>query len=149
MTASFREAVESDVDALIPYIRKLYAQDLIVFEEQIVRAGLIGLIEDGSKGKVWMIRDGEQTVGYAVLTYGYSLEFHGRDAFLDELFVSEEHRGRGIGRQTVQFLLGECRKTGVHAIHLEVDRSNEKAQELYRKLGFFDHDRYLMTKWLP
>ncbi len=90
MNISFREAEESEVDALFPYIRELYVQDRIVFEESVARSGLIGLIEDGSKGKVWVIRDGERIIGYAVLTYGYSLEFHGRDAVLDELFVSEE-----------------------------------------------------------
>jgi diamine N-acetyltransferase len=149
MTPNFREAAESDIDAMIPFIRELYSQDRIVFDETIARSALTGLLGDGSKGRAWVILDGEHTVGYAVLGYGYSLEFHGRYAFLDELFVSEGYRGRGIGRQAVQFLLGECRKAGIHAIRLEVDGSNEKARDLYLKLGFIDHDRRLMTKWLP
>jgi ribosomal protein S18 acetylase RimI-like enzyme len=149
MEPCFREAAESDIDAMIPCIRELYAQDHIEFDETIARAGLMGLIDDGSKGKAWVIRDGGRTVGYAVLGYGYSLEFHGRYAFLDELFVSEGHRGRGIGSKAVRFLLDECRKAGIRAIRLEVDGSNEKARDLYRKLGFIDHDRRLMTKWLP
>ncbi|HEX2680374.1 MAG TPA: hypothetical protein VHQ03_03690 [Candidatus Dormibacteraeota bacterium] len=35
---------------------------------------------------------------------------------------------------------------GVHALHLEVTHANTGAQQLYRKFGFEDHDRYLMTK---
>jgi ribosomal protein S18 acetylase RimI-like enzyme len=37
---------------------------------------------------------------------------------------------------------------GVHAVHLEVDRGNDPAFELYRRTGYEDHDRLLMTKWL-
>jgi ribosomal protein S18 acetylase RimI-like enzyme len=36
----------------------------------------------------------------------------------------------------------------VNAIHLEVDRGNHPALELYRRIGYQDHDRFLMTKWL-
>jgi ribosomal protein S18 acetylase RimI-like enzyme len=149
MAISFRQIIESDVDTVIPYIRELHAQDHISVDEPILRSALTGLIEDESKGRIWMIRDGAVPVGYAVLTYGYSLEFHGRDAFLDELFITKRYRGRGVGRQAMQFLLKECGKAGVHALRLEVDRSNTPAQEFYRKAGFIDHDRYLMTKWLP
>src|SRR5438876_7571225 len=38
---------------------------------------------------------------------------------------------------------------GVHAIHLEVDRGNNPALELYRRTGYKDHDRLLMAKWQP
>jgi len=33
-------------------------------------------------------------------------------------------------------------------MHLEVDRGNDPALELYRRTGYQDHDRLLMTKWL-
>jgi ribosomal protein S18 acetylase RimI-like enzyme len=37
---------------------------------------------------------------------------------------------------------------GVNAVHLEVDHGNDPAIELYRRIGYADHGRYLMTKWL-
>jgi ribosomal protein S18 acetylase RimI-like enzyme len=36
----------------------------------------------------------------------------------------------------------------VTALHLEVERKNKAAQEFYRRIGFQDHDRYLMTRWI-
>jgi hypothetical protein len=87
MSVSFRKAVEADVDALFPFIRQLHAQDRIVADETVLRSVLTGPIGDESRGIVWVIRDGETAAGYAVVTYGYSLEFHGRDAFLDGLFM--------------------------------------------------------------
>ncbi len=41
-----------------------------------------------------------------------------------------------------------CREHGVKALHLEVERHRQSAYELYRRAGFEDHDRYLMTKLL-
>jgi ribosomal protein S18 acetylase RimI-like enzyme len=94
------------------------------------------------------MRAGGNLAGYIVLTLGYSLEFHGRDAFVDELFVLPEYRHRDVGTQALPFIGQQCRLLGVHALHLEVERGNTAAQRLYRGLGFRDHDRYLMTKWL-
>lgn len=89
-----------------------------------------------------------EVAGYAVLTFGYSLEFHGRDAFVDELYLRNEYRGQGIGKRALEFLTEVCVAEGVSALHLEVERSNTQAQAVYRKFGFEDHDRYLMTRWL-
>lgn len=86
--------------------------------------------------------------GYIVLTFGFSLEFHGRDAFVDELYVRNGYRGHGIGKASLRLVEEVCQKEGIKALHLEVDRQNLHAQNLYRKAGYKDHDRYLLTKWL-
>ncbi len=87
-------------------------------------------------------------MGYVALTFGYSLEFHGRDAFVDELFVRAERRGEGAGTAALGFIMDTCPTLGVHALHLEVERVNTAAQALYRLFGFHDHDGYLMTRWM-
>jgi ribosomal protein S18 acetylase RimI-like enzyme len=48
----------------------------------------------------------------------------------------------------LRFLETACRALGISAVHLEVDHNTTSAQALYRKAGFVDHDRYLMTRWL-
>ena len=84
-----------------------------------------------------------------VLCYGYSLEYLGRDAFIDELYLIESYRRRGWGKRTMQFVQEEAQRQGIRAIHLEVVRRNTNAFEFYRKLGFKDHDHRLMTLRLP
>jgi ribosomal protein S18 acetylase RimI-like enzyme len=93
-----------------------------------------------------LIRAEAEAIGYLVLTLGYSIECGGRDAFIDEVYLRVEYRGQGIGRQTIAFVETQCRALGVRALHLEVARDNTNAYALYRKVGFVDHDRYLMTK---
>src|SRR5262249_28930406 len=105
-------------------------------------------LNNDSLGRVWLIHVGEEAVGYVVLTLGFSLEFHGRDAFIDELYVRASHRRQGVGTRTLQFIEEVCPTLGVQALHLEVARTNTPAQNFYRKIGFVDHDRYLLTKWM-
>ena len=99
-------------------------------------------------GRAWLIFEGEKLAGYVVLTLGFSFEYRGRDAYIDELYLDGQFRGRGIGRKTMEFVEEEARKLGVNAIHLEATRGNMAAIELYRRVGFVDHERRLMTKKL-
>jgi ribosomal protein S18 acetylase RimI-like enzyme len=70
------------------------------------------------------------------------------NAFIDELYIVPEYRRRGFGLRAVELLEAEANKLGVNAVHLEVDDGNAAAFELYGKMRFDDHNRFLMTKWL-
>jgi len=99
-------------------------------------------------GGVWLIEVDAETAGYLCVTVCYSLEFAGRFALLDELYLKEAWRGKGIGRQAIVFAEEWSRGRGLAAIRLEVAHVNLRALELYRRQGFKAHERHLMTKWL-
>jgi len=120
----------------------------IRFDESAARATFRRFLSLRVFGRVWVLCEADLPVGYIVLTMGFSFEFHGHDAFIDELYIDSNFRRRGYGRQAVAFLENKARETGVNAIHLEVDRGNDSAFELYRRAGYEDHDRFLMTKRL-
>ena len=144
----FRLAVESDADTLLPFLREYYAFDGHGFDEQRARTALTALLCNASLGCVWLILDGGMPVGYVVLCFGYSLEWLGRDAFVDELYLREEFRGRGWGRRTMAFVEEEARTRGVRALHLAVVKGNDTALQLYRKVGFREHDSTFLSKWI-
>ncbi len=146
MEPSFRPAQSADIELLLAFMRELYALDGYHFEEATARTALEGIVRDPGLGRVWVIGRGEEAIGYLVLVFGYSLEYGGRDAFVDELFVAAGQRQRGVGTRAIEFAAEQCQALGVHALHLEVERANTAAQALYRKTGFEDHDRYLMTR---
>ena len=58
------------------------------------------------------------------------------EAHITNIAVSEICRGRGIGRRLTEALLQYAANLGVLYTTLEVRRSNEKAQRLYKSLGF-------------
>lgn len=148
MKIDLREAEAHDRDLLLSLIQGLYATEHIPFDPNRSARALGDLLADPSLGRVWMIERDGRPVGYAVVALGYSLEFGGRFALLDELFIQEEHRGQGVGRQALARVAEACRELRLEAVRLEVERSNRGARELYRKAGFESHDRDLMTLWL-
>jgi len=146
--AHFRPAVAAEVELLLAFMREFYAHEGLLFQEPAARAAVLGLLRDRSAGCIYLIEAGGSPVGYAVLTLGYSLAYQGRDAFIDELYLEPSHRGRGLGRQAIAFLTETCRALEVRALHLEVERVNVPAQQLYLRTGFEGHDRALLTKWI-
>jgi ribosomal protein S18 acetylase RimI-like enzyme len=148
MKPVFTRAGAADADELVEMMREFYAFDHIAFDEGAARGALRQILGDDRFGIVHLIRAEAETAGYLVLTFGFSLEFHGRDAFVDELYLRENFRGRGIGKACIEFAAEVCRREGIAALHLEAERANTRAVGLYRQAGFRDHDRFLLTKWL-
>jgi GNAT superfamily N-acetyltransferase len=127
---------------------QLYAHGSSAFDITRARRATEALLTEPGVGGVWTIHLDGALAGYIVLLLGYSLEFGGRFGLLDELFVAENFRGMGLGKQAVAFAGDECRARGWQALRLEVGQQNLPAQSLYRGSGFEMHDRFLMTKWL-
>jgi ribosomal protein S18 acetylase RimI-like enzyme len=149
MGALFRPAVADDIELLLGFSAALYAEDgTALFVRSRAEVGFRQLVNDESLGRVWLIEDGGRPVGYLILTWGFTIEYEGRVGLIDELYVEPGHRSRGLGARAIQVAEVACRERGIRALQLEVARANARAQALYRREGFVDHDRYLMTKEL-
>jgi GNAT superfamily N-acetyltransferase len=129
-------------------MRGLYAHDRLPWRPRPARAALAGLLRDRRRGRAWLIAAGGRPAGYLVVTLGWSLEYLGLDAFVDELYLEPSWRGRGVGSAAVRLAGAACRRLGVRALHLEVERRNRRARRFYRRAGFADHDRFLMTRFI-
>jgi ribosomal protein S18 acetylase RimI-like enzyme len=105
-------------------------------------------LRDSSLGCVWFIRIGGEDAGYVIITFGYDLEFGGRQGTVTDLFIVDRYRRRGLGCETIRFVEGACRELGLEALELQVERKNPGAQAFYRKLGFEPHDRIPLGKRL-
>src|ERR1044072_6691447 len=148
MEPSFRLAEPSDADTLVEMMRDFNAHERIAFDEGEVRAVLAQLFANDSYGLVSLILLGGEGAGYVVITFGFSVEFRGRGALIDELFVKDEFRGRGLASAALRFAEGVCRARGIRALPLEVDRGYPRAQSVYRRGGFADRGNHLLNKWL-
>jgi len=143
--SSLREARATDLDAILALQRRYYAEDGYPFATAEARQVLARFLADPALGRIWLIDDAAGTAGYVALTFGYSFEFRGRDAFVDEIYLLPERRGRGHGGRALARVKDAARALGVRALHLEVERNKPGAKALYRRVGFVDHERYLMT----
>ena len=140
-----REATPRDVDLLVDLIVEFYAESAYPLDRARAARSFRALVGDDRLGRVWVLESGGEPVGYLVVTLGYSMEYGGVDAFVDDLFVREGHRGKGLGTEALAVARAFCEARGVRALHLEVERSNAAAKHLYRRAGFEDNERQLLT----
>ena len=142
-------ATPADLDALLVLMRHMQIDDpwSEPFNESIVRRNLAELLHNSTCGLIYLARDAQTPVGYLIICFDYSLEYRGKGAWIDELFVEPSHRGQGIGTQLLDLAETASREHDAKCLHLEVNLGN-RAIELYRRRGFVDHQRYLMSKWL-
>jgi GNAT superfamily N-acetyltransferase len=146
MSPAIRPAEPLDLERLLPLVRTFWSFEKLPFESVNVGGVLGTLLANPSLGRVFVAESAETLVGYLVLTFGYSLEHGGRDALVDELFVQPDLRSSGLGTRLVESAVQTCREHGMVRLHLEVDRTNPRAEKLYGRLGFAANDRFLLTK---
>ena len=98
--------------------------------------------------RAWLIRLGGRPVGYVVLAWTFSVEAGGREACVDELYLLPEVRDRGLGGRALALV--EDRGAGTRrAADLPRGRAPQpRPLALYRRAGYVDHDRFLMSKFL-
>jgi GNAT superfamily N-acetyltransferase len=137
----------ADLPLLEQMVRAYYVEDGHSFDPARQPAALVALAEGEPLGRAWLVTLAGRPVGYVVLTLGFSVEAGGREGCLDELFVVPAARGRGVGRRVLELVEEEARRLGIRRLFLEVKRGN-RAFELYRRAGFVDHGRTLMSKHL-
>jgi ribosomal protein S18 acetylase RimI-like enzyme len=148
MSIRTRLAVPADLERLLPLVRELWKHEHMEWDATRTPAALARLIGDASLGRVWIMEDDGRAIAYLALCFGYSLEFFGRDAFIDELYIDPDYRNVGHGFRLLAIVEDACAELDVRALHLEVDHVNERAKELYKRAGFVEHDRWLMTRRL-
>ncbi|MGA7121918.1 MAG: GNAT family N-acetyltransferase [Polyangiaceae bacterium] len=145
-TFQIQQAQRTDLETVLGFVRAYYEHDGIAFDAKAVRRGLGELLADASIGGAWLVSTAEAVVGYFVLTYGFDLEFGGRQATVTELYVAPEHRRRGAGAAALRFAEGLLRQRGIGTLELQVGRGNAAARAFYAALGFEQHARIPLSK---
>jgi ribosomal protein S18 acetylase RimI-like enzyme len=141
----FRLAKIDDLPVLLELFPLYYADDHLVYDAAKAEAAIRAFLADPALGRLWFIEDAGGIAGYLALTFGFSFEFGGREAFVDELYVRPEKRGLGYGSAAIRHAISECRRDDIVAIRLEVTKANAGAYALYARLGFEDHGRSLLA----
>ena len=142
-----RPASNDDIPLLLSLIRELAAYEkktdkAIVTEDDLLRDGF------GPQQKFRaLIADWQgEPAGYASFFYFYST-FLGRPAlFLEDLFVLDKFRGKGIGKALLAAVAKLAIEEGCYGLRWEVLDWNRPAIEFYEKLGAeFLHERKVVA----
>ena len=138
MPIQIRGASHRDVDQVVELLGAQYIEHAIVLSPATLQEAVRILISDPGRGAILVANDSNvsKVVGIAVLAYAWGLEYGGRIAWLDELFVDSNQRDRGVGRALLQRALVVAKEAGCRTAQLEVAAGHERAEHLYRREGF-------------
>jgi GNAT superfamily N-acetyltransferase len=133
---SIRAATVNDVALLKALILELAEYER---ERQLVMITEADLARDGfgpqPKFRALIAEWDRQTAGYA-LFFGFYSTWEGRPGlFLEDLFVREIFRGKGIGRTLLANVAGIAQRENCYGVRWEVLDWNQPAIEFYKRLG--------------
>ena len=141
---TFKPLEISDISIITQMTQDFYAIDNYPMDVEVAKKLFQEFISNEHLGKSWLIYSENEIVGYIILTFIFSFEYGGKIAFVDELFIKENARGKGIGKEAIQFIQKEVPKLSLKLLYLEVEPHNENAQKLYLAHDFEFHNRKLM-----
>jgi ribosomal protein S18 acetylase RimI-like enzyme len=142
MATEIRPATIRHIDELLPLVGAYHEFEGVVQDAESRRKTISTLLLAPELGPVWLIYHAGSLAGYIAICLGYSIEFGGRDAFVDEFFLLEDFRGKGIGSDVLAMVIQRLREDEVKALHLEVGQSNQRARAMYEAAGFALRDQY-------
>lgn len=120
-----RLATHDDLATIVALERHLFPDD--AWPDEMLRA------EIDSPYNVLMVAD----VGGRIVGYAAAQALDGNDtADIHNIAIVESERGKGLGAELFDSLLGWARSRGATAFMLEVRADNDVAQSLYRSRGF-------------
>jgi ribosomal protein S18 acetylase RimI-like enzyme len=143
MPLTARPTTAADTDVFLDMARAFHIEDghaLNAAGEKSIRDVAAGV----ALAPAFLLMENAETIGFFVLSLGYSPEHGGTDGFIDDIYIIPEARGHGLGRQALELALEESRKCGIRVLLLEVEAHNDRAYHLYTEMGFTDTKRRLM-----
>jgi len=148
LSTGLRQATVGDLPRLIPMMKAFNLLEGVDWDPAAAQPALIHLMEDSSLGTIQLVEHGDRVVGYFVLTWGFDLEWNGRDSFLTEIYLEPSIRSQGVGSRALALIENVAREGGAAALHLMVRPENAAAVKLYASAGFVSPPRTLLSKAL-
>lgn len=96
---TFKPLNVADIEIITQMMQDFYAIDNYPMDVEESKNLFQEFISNEHLGKSWMIYYENEIVGYIILTFIFSFEYGGKIAFIDELFIKETSRGKGIGKK--------------------------------------------------
>jgi GNAT superfamily N-acetyltransferase len=136
LTLRIRAAEPADVPVIAHLIRELAIfeklVDQVVLTDELLRTGLFG---PRPYAEAVIAEDGALPIGFALFFHTFSTFLARPGLYLEDLFVLEDHRGRGVGRSLLAHLAHLAVERGCRRLEWSVLNWNQEAIRFYERLG--------------
>jgi GNAT superfamily N-acetyltransferase len=129
-------ATANDTPVILSFIKKLAVYEKLAHEvtatEDILRETLFG---ERRYAEVLIGYHGGEAVGFALFFHNYSTFLGKPGIYLEDLFVDEQHRGKGFGKALLVHLARLAKERNCGRLEWSVLDWNEPSINFYRSLG--------------
>ena len=124
-----------DREEILAMMRVFYASPAVLTDgsEEIFQRDIENCLGDNPFVEGYVMEKENLLQGYAMIAKSYSTEFGKPCIWIEDIYIKEECRGRGIGSSFFDFI---TKKYTDHIFRLEVEEENERAIHVYRSCGF-------------
>ncbi len=135
MSVIFRKMEEKDKNAVIEMMRVFYASPAVFSNgsEEIFEADVDNCIGECPFLEGYVFDDNGNIQGYGMLAKSFSTEFGKTCIWIEDIYVKNEYRGKGIGSHFLKYVE---EKYAESVLRLEVEAENENAVHVYKKCGY-------------
>ena len=136
MTVRIRPGELKDVPLIADMIRALARYEKLEHEVTMTEEKLTStMFGERSYAETLIAEDDDSPVGFALFFHNYSTFLAQPGIYLEDLFVSPEHRGVGIGRAMLMRLARIAVERGCGRLEWAVLNWNKDAIRFYERLG--------------
>ncbi len=98
--------------------------------------GLALILEQPARGRIFVVRNGHQTVGMVNLLFTISTAMGGFVILMEDVVIHPDHRGQGYGSMLVEHVIDFAQNKDFKRITLLTDKISADSQNFFRKYGF-------------
>ena len=130
-----RPMTSGDKPEILNMMRQFYSSPAVWTSgsDEIFAADIEACLSDNPYIEGYVLESNGETAGYAMVAKSFSTEFGKQCIWIEDLYIKEDYRGRGIGDMFMKFITDKYKNC---IFRLEVEEENEKAVALYKKHGF-------------
>lgn len=142
-TITVRQAVLSDLEALVPLFdayRRFYGR---ASDVRAARAFLLARFDHGESILFIAFEDGTP-IGFTQLYPSFSSISLARIFILNDLYVHEDARRKGVASKLMSAAVEFARSLGAVRVSLSTATTNETAQALYQSAGWRRDEQFLV-----
>ena len=144
MESTIRNITILDTEEVLEMMREFYSSPAVFTDgsDEIFISDIENCINNSDYLEGYIIENSDEIQGYAMIAKSFSTEFGKPCIWIEDLYIRQEHRGKGLGKMFLDFITEKY--TGC-IFRLEVEEENAGAVRLYEKCGF-DFLPYLEMK---
>lgn len=135
MNYKIRLMEECDRGEVLDMMRTFYTSPAVLTDgsEEIYNTDIDNCVNDSPYLEGYIFEDNAVILGYAMVAKSFSTEFGRPCIWIEDLYIKEEYRSRGIGSRFFKFI--EEKYSGA-IFRLEAEEENKMAINVYKKAGF-------------